>query len=242
MATLQITRKLALGAASLGLMLVPTAALARGSQASSVPKAPTRVTVRVEGLTRTLLGSTAVTVPTSGWITKGGAKPGDCRAASAAGALDRATHHHWYGTWNSSFGDYEITWILGEGHPFTSKNYWSIWLNGRFAPSGVCGMSLHRGDQLLFAAVPDTFNGYPLYLRAPHQARVGGTITATAGYFGKSGFTPAGGVHVTAPGLNAITDRHGQVHIRITHTGTLVLHSHGTGYIRAAVVRVRELP
>lgn len=225
-------------------MLAPAVALARGSQASSAPKPATRVTVRVEGLTRTLLSSTTVTVPTSGWITKGGAKPGDCRAASGAGALDRATHHHWYGTWTSSFGDYEVTWILGEGHPFTTKSnyYWSIWLNGRFAPTGVCGLSLHRGDQLLFAAAPVTSNVYPLYLRAPHQARVGATIAATAGYFGNSGFTPAVGVHVTAPNLNAITDKHGQVHIHIGHTGTLVLHSYGKGFIRAAAVRVRELP
>jgi hypothetical protein len=180
--------------------------------------------------------------PTSGWITKGGTPRGACSARSAAGALKRATHGNWGGKWDASFGALEVTAILGETHLFSSPNYWSIWVDGRFAPSGVCGLTLHQGEQLLFAAVSDSFNGYPLFLHAPRQARQGGTITVTAGYYGKSSFVPAAGVHVTAPGVNDTTDKHGQVKIPITHTGTLTLHANGTGFIRAAAVRVRELP
>jgi hypothetical protein len=94
--------------------------------ASSVPAVAAggaKVTVRVEGLSRTLLAPTTVKTHT-GSITTGGTPRGACPATSAAGALDVATHHRWGGTYNQTYRDLELTSILGETHTFTSPYYW----------------------------------------------------------------------------------------------------------------------
>ena len=45
--------------------------------------------------------------------------------------------------------------IFGEGHTFTTNNYfWEHLHRQRSPPVGVCEAKLHHGDQLLFAAVP----------------------------------------------------------------------------------------
>jgi hypothetical protein len=237
---LQITRKLALCGASLGLTLAPAVALAAGSAPATTPSPPPTVTVRIEGAARTLLAQTAVKAPTSGWITKGGAPKGSCPAASAAGALNRATGGRWTGKYYASVPGIFITSILGVKPSNPNKYYWGVFVNNRTSNLGVCSIKLTRGEKLLFAITDGS--QVPLVLRAPATARVGSTITATTGSWSKSSFVPAVGVHVTAPGLNDTTDKHGQVKIPITHTGTLTLHANGTGFIRAAAVRVRELP
>ncbi len=83
-----VTRRIALAGVSLALVAgAPAAALAAG----------TTVSVRVEGLTRTLL-ATKVVHTHSGSITKGGTPSRRLSATTAAGALDVATRHRWSGT------------------------------------------------------------------------------------------------------------------------------------------------
>ena len=65
------------------------------------------VTVRVEGVKRTLLPAT-VAHAESGSITKGGTPKGTCPGSAAAGAFDVATHRNWGGTYSSGLG-VEIT-------------------------------------------------------------------------------------------------------------------------------------
>ena len=38
-----------------------------------------------------------------------------------------------------------VTSIFGETHTFSSHYYWSVWVNNRYAPAGVCGLKLHKG-------------------------------------------------------------------------------------------------
>src|SRR5438270_467633 len=102
------------------LVLACVAPLAAGA-------AGPKVSVRVEGKSRTLLDPTPAQTQ-SGWITKAGTPRGACPATSAAGALDVATHHHWSGAYSSSLG-LAITSILGEAHTFSSPYYWSVWVN-----------------------------------------------------------------------------------------------------------------
>src|SRR5205807_8930019 len=90
-------------------VVVPASgALGAGSGAGS----GTAVTVRVEGLKRTLLMPTVVHVNKTGSVTKGGAPAGACPASSAAGALDIATKHHWDGSYSASLKDIFIKQIL----------------------------------------------------------------------------------------------------------------------------------
>jgi hypothetical protein len=227
-------RTFALGGATLALALTPAAALAAKGAGGG-----TTVTVRVEGLNRTLLAPTQVTAPKTGSITKGGTPKGKCSARTAAGALDVATHHRWNGKWTTSFG-LELIGIFGEQHPFTSKDFWSIWVDDKFAPAGLCGLKLHRGEQLLFAAVSDTFNGFPLVLSAPGTATTGHAFRVTVTYFGKANKkTPLAHARVTGRGISVRTNGHGVATIDPHTAGTLVLKASAPGYIRSAPDRVR---
>jgi hypothetical protein len=221
-------RILALGGATLALVLASSAvALAAG------PK----VTVRVEGKTRTLLAPTVVQTH-AGSITKGRTPVGTCPATSGAGALDVATHHRWNGSYGSL--GLSVTQILGETWSFTSPNYWSIWVNNRFAPAGICGLKLHRGEQLLFAAVSQKGLTFPIVLAGPSHATTGHPFELKATYFnGENVAKPLAGAHVRGPGLNVTTNRRGIVSISAQRTGTLQFTATESGYIRAAPVRVR---
>ncbi len=213
------------GAAALVGLLVAVPAGAAGGG--------TTVTVRVEGLRQELLAPKAVKTH-GGWITKGGTPTGKCSARTAAGALDVATHHRWSATYSASLG-VEVTSILGETHPFTSHYYWSIWVDNRFAPAGVCGLTLRKGEQLLFAAVHYPGNPFPLALNAPAHATSGKPFKVTVVWFPAKGKAkPLAGARVDG----ALTNSHGIAKITPHKAGTLVLRATKAGYIRAAPVRV----
>ena len=213
------SRTIVLGGACIALALTPAAAVAAG---------PTTVSVRIEGKTRTLLPATNVRTR-FGSITKGGAPAGACPATTAAGALDVATHHRWQ---SGAYGAYglSVTSVLGESHPFTSTYYWSIFVNDRFASAGICGLKLHRGEQLLFAAVPDKGTEYPIVLSTPAHATSGQAFTVKATYFGAKGAKPLAGVSVKGGG---VTNQQGMTTVTAATAGKLQLTASRTGYIRA---------
>lgn len=197
------------------------------------------VTVRVEGVKRTLLAPKVVHVH-GGSVTRFGAPAGACHAASAAGALDVASRHRWAGTWSTSFNDYEITSILGERHAFSSKYFWEIFVNNASASAGACSLKLHRGEQLLFAAVPQKGTEFPIAIKAPSSATVGHTFTVTVVRFNAKGKSkPLAGATVSVAGHSGQTDSHGTVPLTPSHAGTFTLRAAHPGYIRAAPVRVR---
>jgi hypothetical protein len=214
--------------AALALVLAPSAALA-ASNAS--------VTVRVEGKSKTLLAPTSVK-PATGSVTHDGAPKGDCSADSAAGVLDAVTHHRWSGTFESKYGDYLISGILGEKHPATasSKYYWSVFANHVAATTGACGVKLHRGEQLLFAVVPTSDAGdFPLAITgAPRSATTGHAFTVTVVYYDAKGKAhPLSGARITGEGVAAVTtDKAGHASITATRAGRLVLSVQHAGYVR----------
>jgi hypothetical protein len=209
------------------MMAMPAAALAATGPA---------VTVRVEGLTRTLLSPTVIHTH-SGSITKYGAPTGKCSAESAQGALDVATRQKWSGSWSATYQEYEILSILGETHSFSSKYYWEIFANNVAASAGACELKLHRGEQLLFAAVPDSGTAYPLALEAPKSATVGHAFTVKVAYFNGSGKAkPLSGAMVAVAGRSGKTNSHGTVRLTLGHAGTFVLHATHAGYVRPAPV------
>jgi Domain of unknown function (DUF4430) len=104
------------------------------------------VTVQVKTQTKTLLPAARVRGRT-GWITKGGTPRGKCSAASAAGALNVATHGHWTGKYYSGIGIF-ISSIRGVKP--AGKEFWGVYVNGRFSQHGVCAITLRAGQRLLF--------------------------------------------------------------------------------------------
>ena len=121
-------------------------ALAASSAALAAGSGPA-VTWQIKTLTKTLLKPTTVHGE-EGWITKGGTPKGKCSGASAAGALDRATHGKWTGKYFSSLSDIEVTSILGVKP--TGSEFWELFVNGKAASTGVCQIKLHAGQKLLF--------------------------------------------------------------------------------------------
>ena len=127
----------------------------------------------------------------------------------------------------------------------SSKYFWEIFVDHVSASAGACELKLHRGEQLLFAAVPQTGNAYPTSLRAPHTVAVGQTFSVKAVWFNLNGKPkPLRGARVTSSGISATTNKVGVATLTATHPGTLVLHvrhawSARTAYVRAAPVTVR---
>jgi hypothetical protein len=213
------------------LALVPGALAAGG----------TSVTVRVEGLNRTLLATKVIRTHNGGWITAGGTPRGKCSTSSAAGALDVATAHRWNGSWSQKYAALSVTSILGESHALTSPYYWSIWVDNAYAQSGICGITLHAGEQLLFAAVPDSGTEYPLGLSAPASGTAGHSFTVKVVSFNAGGKSkPLAGARVSGNGVkSALTNSRGLATIADGHVGALVLHADKKGYVRAAPAAVR---
>jgi hypothetical protein len=210
------------GVAAAFILAITAPALGAGSS----------VTVRVEGLKRTLLPAT-IAHAESGAITKGGTPTGSCPGSSGAGYLDSATHHNWNGTYSSGLG-VEITTVIGETHKFSAKGfYWGIWVDGRFASTGLCDLKLKPGDQLLLAPAPASGTAYPIVLTAPATATVGKAFSVRTAYFksAKGKAKALTGAKITDAG--ALTDRNGRATVTVTKAGKVTLVATLKGDIRA---------
>ncbi len=133
-----------------GAVVAPTVVNAHGVTGARAASVRPAVTVQIKTMKKTLLAPKKVHGGT-GWIRKGGTPRGKCPASSAAGALNAATHGHWTGTYSASVGGIFITSILG-AKPADS-DFWSIFVNGKSASKGICGIKLHAGMRLLFKIV-----------------------------------------------------------------------------------------
>jgi hypothetical protein len=211
--------------------LVAALVLALSAQALG---AGSSITVRVEGLTRTLLPAT-VAHPESGSVTKAGAPKGSCPGSAAIGYFDSATHHKWGGSYSSGLG-VEVTSVLGETHTFSAKGfYWGLWVNDKFASTGLCDLKLKPGDQLLLAPAPGSGTVSPIILSAPASAKVGTPFKVTATYFKtlKHGtkLTKLQGAKVT--GGAAVTGSNGTASVTATKAGKLTIVATEKGFVRA---------
>jgi hypothetical protein len=161
--------------------------------------AATKVDVRVEGTSHTLLSQRTVTAPSTGSITKGSTPSGECPADSAAGALTAATHGNWNGTYSSGLG-IEVTNILGTNAVYDHGSYWEFFVNNRAASEGVCDTTLKAGEQLLFAQVPAKGKAeLPIVVKAPETVHAGKPFDVkTFVYAGKGNATRAVKAHFSA--------------------------------------------
>jgi len=213
-------------------------ASAAAAETPPAPQQPAEVTVRVLGAAPTfptLLALTQVTTTTAPVVKDGGS----CSGTSAAGALELATKGSWEGKWNSGFGDYEVLSIEGQGYPFEAESkknyYWSFWLDGKEANTGVCGARLVTGDQVLF--FPGCFGSEcpappnVLGVEAPTTGEVGSPVTVTVVSHPNAGGepTPAAGAAVSSEGASGQTDASGRATLTFSHAGTYTLHVTAAG-------------
>ncbi|MBV9607730.1 MAG: DUF4430 domain-containing protein [Solirubrobacterales bacterium] len=129
--------------ALLGALVLALAACSAALAAGTGPS----VTVQIKSSSKTLLKTTTVHGE-SGSITKGGTPKGKCPGASAAGALDAATHGKWVGKYYASVPGIFVTSI--DGVKPTGSSFWELVVNGKPASKGICAVKLHAGERLLF--------------------------------------------------------------------------------------------
>lgn len=102
---------------------------------------PAKVSVRVESLARTLVSRSVTTSRAP--VEQDGHT---CSGTSALGALQLATGGRWTATWYDGLG-FSLDSVQGV-RP-TGSDYWTLWLNGRYATTGLCDSELSAGDQVL---------------------------------------------------------------------------------------------
>ncbi|HTZ85175.1 MAG TPA: hypothetical protein VMB05_00775, partial [Solirubrobacteraceae bacterium] len=202
------------------------------------------VTVRVEGVSQTLLAPTEVTTDSTS-VVKDGDQEHSCSGTSAAGALERATGGAWNGEWSESF-KYSVETILGETHAFEpgapANYFWAYWLNNKSSSVGICEGELSAGDSILFfpecfgAACPPVAPN-PLGMSAPSVAERAAPVTVmVTSYANVSGeASPAVGATVTGGGASAVTDANGRATLSIQQTGNIQLQANAPDSVRTEV-------
>ncbi|MHB1837219.1 MAG: hypothetical protein ACYCXW_19900, partial [Solirubrobacteraceae bacterium] len=91
-------------------------------------------------------------------------------------------------------------------------------------------LKLKRGEQLLFAAVPDKgATQYPIILSAPRRARSGHAFTVRASAYG-SGSTPRPLAGVTVDGR--VTNARGVATVTLRGAGRMTITATRSGWIR----------
>jgi hypothetical protein len=203
-----------------------------------------RVTVRVEGESRTLLAPTVVTIGdgtrTARTWNGSGSLPNTCDDDTAYQAIELATS----GNWDRAL--YAET-VLGESHTFASgSEYWIPYHDNNYADWGICDLHLTDGDVLLMQAgvsgeAPDYIpDAVPIELARIGSGNIapGGRLTVRltawvpSDIFGTqdpedpnhwiippSEATYPAGYTVTAGSASGRTDSNGEVTITMRDTG-----------------------
>jgi Domain of unknown function (DUF4430) len=221
---------LAAGVALLACTLTPAAVAAAAGPA---------VTVRIEGKSKTLLAAKVEHAP-AGSVTKDGHS---CSGNSAAGAFNAATRGKWSGTWSKSLSDFQVMTILGDTENYTTtKSYWELFVNNVPASTGICGVKLKAGENILFAAVGASETpADPLGVEAPTSEPEFKKFTIKVVYYNAKGkASPAAGVTVAFAGHRYTTNSAGETaKVAAETSGALSVTAAKKGYIRAeATVKV----
>ncbi|MBA3809496.1 MAG: hypothetical protein H0X28_14060 [Solirubrobacterales bacterium] len=226
---------LVLGVSSLGLCLLTPLARAAG---------PATVSVRVEGLSGTLIAPTQVTTASAPMVKDGNSEHA-CSGTSALAALQLASAGNWSGPWNSKFHQYEIYSIAGESHLFeaeaSANYYWSFWLDEHEATEGACEAELQPGDRVLFfpgcfgAACPPA--PAPLGIEAPPSANVEEAITIKVKSYGSGGEAAAvSGASIEGAQSTLSTDANGSALVHFSAPGIYTLWASAPATVRSEAI------
>lgn len=221
-----------LSAAAVALSLSATFTAPSAIAAGKAPK----VSIRVEGLTKTLVATEQLQTK-SDTITRGGHP---IVGTTALGALNLATNGRWTGSWSAQYSEWSVIGILGESHPFTSKDFWAVYVNNTQATTGAGDVSLKAGEQVVFAALPDSdYNESLLGAKAPQKVTAHHAFKlALVDYNAKGKPVPLRGATLKFDGKTV--KAHGPT-AKITpkRAGTLTIRVSKAGYVRTeATVKV----
>lgn len=209
---------LALFAACVVLLLLASAAQAAG---------PATVTVRVEGLTETLVPPAVVTTTTEP-VVKDGIPGHSCPGTSALGALQLATGGNWSGPWEENFKEYEIFSIEGESHPFFSGFFWDVVINNAQSERGACGVEMETGSELLLYPCSEVATECPSPLgvtASQTSVNVEEPVKFSVKRYSRSGEgSPISGATVAGGGVSAKTESEGKASLSFSTPGLYTVH------------------
>jgi hypothetical protein len=164
-----------------GTLAVLAVAAACAAPAATANAAPTTVTVRIEGLSKTIFeGPVTPAIQTVDGSdgkgpqtcdgTNGGANPSP--GATATSVMDtaiRGSGRSWQGAFSDSFHDFLVNRIGPD--PSTSSQFWGVAVDGKSLEVGGCQAIVKPGQEVLWAF--DSFNKKLLHASGPAQVRVG---------------------------------------------------------------------
>jgi len=206
-----------------------------------------KVSIRVEGSSRTLVPLKAVTTVEDSVI-KDGTAAHACSGFTPVGVLEQATGGRWVGTWDERTEGYRIASILGEAHSGTSN--WAFWVNDRYPSRSLCNFEVETGDSVLIfpdTCAPDPLTlacagpqTYPLGLAAPAVVKRGRTLSVTVLRYDEGGAAaPVADAQVKAGTATARTDSAGIARFRMRRAGTFRVAASKAGFVRSARLSVR---
>ncbi len=192
-----------------------------------------RVSVRVEGKTKTLLRNKVVR-PNGKRVRKSGHS---CGGRTLLDPFNLATRGRWSGPWYTGLG-FEPSRILGETASFTKTgDYYEVFINNVAATEGLCSLKITKGEHILMAAVPDTGTEFPTRISGPKTATAGTAFTVSVVQYNAKGKPHAlKGATVRGGGVKTTTNAKGKATIKTTHTGRVVLTASKKGEIRSELV------
>jgi hypothetical protein len=208
-----------------------------------------RVTIRVEGATKTVMPQKSVTTLGRNVIVTGDQDPSHgCSGESGLGVLELATHGDWRGTYFSG-----LRWSVGEILGAKPKGFYEIWINNRQATVGLCDYVPKRKDEILIFDQTCTFDlqlqgcpnpVLPLGLIVPKTVRVGQRFTVQVVRFGVTGqATPVRGAQVLAGKVKfKKTDAQGRTKVLARKAAKVVFDATFPGAVRSGPETVTIKP
>ena len=214
---------------------------------SALAAAPFKVSVRVEGKSRTLIKERKVTLADAP-IIKDGNPDHACNGQAAIGALQAGSGGNWSGSWFEGLG-YSADAIMGNRPK--APGYFELWVNHRLSSTGLCDTRMSAGDQVLMFVQDCTYDPAlqgcrnpvtPLGVRVAHRIKRNSVRTVRVVAYAADGSTkpdPGATVYVNGRRLGR-TNARGWIHIRGTRTGRGTIYATDRGHARSetAVVRI----
>lgn len=223
-----------------GLLLV--------SASTAAAADPFKVSIRVEGKSRTLVSQRTVTLADAPITNKNDPDPAhSCNGQTALGALHAGTGGDWGGKFYEGQGFFVDT-IKGEKP--AGNDFFELWVNHRVASVGFCDAKLRAGDDVLVLRQACVYD--PKTKQCPPEVRPLGVRVAKRIHKGHVAtvrivsYTPAG---KSAPAKSATvyvngrrlgrTDKSGEIKVKGTRTGVATIYAKEKGHARSETARVR---
>lgn len=223
------TLTFAAAVAAAAAVSVPAAFAQTASAQRPALRSGPRVSLRVEGLHRTLQRDETVLTRT-GTFTRAGHRTSN---STALGLLNTATAGHWRGQWSTKYREWSVTSILNESHPFSSKYYWALYVNGTQASVGASEFKLKAGQRVVFAAIPDAdYDEQLLNITTKGRETVGRTITVGASAYNARGRAVGlKGATLSYAG-RSVKLKGSTTRVKLTRAGKLTLKLSKSGFVR----------